>query len=73
MSQLQNCGPADLGRNGIDSFFERHRCGQVCGRDWMKPAIVGRAVHPMQQGTSMVARPPTGKSHDFPSRLQEYL
>ncbi|KAF3202127.1 hypothetical protein TWF191_003150 [Orbilia oligospora] len=26
MSRAQNCGPADLGMDGIMSFFQRHRC-----------------------------------------------
>lgn len=71
MSQAQNCGPADLGPDGITSFFQRHRCGRFCQRHWMRPAVVGRAVIPMQQGTSMAARLPTRQSRNPLSRLRE--
>jgi hypothetical protein len=59
MSQGKAYGPADLGPDGINSFFQRHRCGQFCNHKWFKPAIVGKAVIPMRQGTSMIAQLPT--------------
>lgn len=30
-------GPADLGREGIISFFSQHTCGQYCRAEWTKP------------------------------------
>lgn len=57
MSQLQNCGPADLGPEGIRSFFSRHRCGSFCKREWSRPRITGRATVPMREGTTMVQLP----------------
>ncbi|KAJ8061769.1 hypothetical protein OCU04_009566 [Sclerotinia nivalis] len=71
MSRAQDCGPADLGLDGIESFFQRHRCGQFCNRNWMKPGITGRVPIPMRQGTSMVARLPTRQSRNPLSRLSE--
>ncbi|KAH8805129.1 kinase-like domain-containing protein [Xylogone sp. PMI_703] len=53
MSQLRSYGPADLGPDGIRSFFSRHRCGRFCNSAWSRPKIVGKAVFPMRQGTSM--------------------
>ncbi|KUJ22179.1 kinase-like protein [Mollisia scopiformis] len=71
MSQAQDCGPADLGQPGINSFFQRHRCGRFCNRQWVKPGVIGRAVIPMRQGTSMIAHLPTRQSHNPLSRLRE--
>ncbi|KAF7936850.1 hypothetical protein EAE99_002199 [Botrytis elliptica] len=71
MSQAHDCGPADLGYDGIKSFFERHRCGQFCDRDWVKPALTGRAPIPMRRGTTM-ERPPTRHDRNPLSRLREY-
>lgn len=70
MSQAQNCGPADLGPDGINSF-QRHKCGAFCGKSWMRPAVVGKAVYPMQQGTSMVANLFTRQSRNPLSRLRD--
>ncbi|RYP79084.1 hypothetical protein DL771_000062 [Monosporascus sp. 5C6A] len=57
MSQARNCGPADLGPDGIRSFFQRHRCGKFCKKDWTRPKILGKAVFPMSQadGQRMIA------------------
>ncbi|KAM0192458.1 hypothetical protein ACHAPC_001795 [Botrytis cinerea] len=71
MSQAHDCGPADLGNDGIKSFFERHRCGQFCDRNWVKPALTGRAPIPMRQGTTMEC-PPTRYDRNPLSRLREY-
>ncbi|TGO30077.1 hypothetical protein BPAE_0008g00690 [Botrytis paeoniae] len=71
MSQAHDCGPADLGNEGIKSFFERHRCGQFCDRNWVKPALTGRASIPMRQGTTM-EYPPTRHDRNPLSRLREY-
>ncbi|KAF8861838.1 kinase-like protein [Acephala macrosclerotiorum] len=71
MSQAQDCGPADLGPNGINSFFQRHRCGRFCSRQWAKPAVIGKAVFPMRQGTSMIAQLPTRHDRNPLSRLRE--
>ncbi|CAD6452533.1 f29ab76f-7bac-4ac2-b085-9c8a1e4ffa76 [Sclerotinia trifoliorum] len=71
MSRAQNCGPADLGIDGIKSFFQRHRCGRFCDRNWMRPAITGKAPIPMRQGTSMIARLPTRQSRNPLSRVWE--
>jgi len=53
MSQLHNCGPADLGPKGILSFFVHHRCGCYCSRQWMRPSAMGAPSVPMRQGTTM--------------------
>lgn len=60
MSQLQNCGPADLGPDGIRSFFLRHRCGAFCNRQWTRPRVTGGggAQVPMREGTTMARLPP---------------
>ncbi|KAH9219853.1 kinase-like domain-containing protein [Leptodontidium sp. 2 PMI_412] len=71
MSQTQEYGPTDLGPGGINSFFQRHQCGRFCAREWMRPAVLGRAVFPMRQGTSMVAHLPTRHTHNPLSRLRE--
>ncbi|KAF5870948.1 putative elongation factor 2 protein [Botrytis fragariae] len=70
MSQAHNCGPADLGNDGIKSFFERHRCGQFCDQNWVKPALTGRAPIPMRRGTTMEC-PPTRHDRNPLSRLRE--
>ncbi|KAK6516265.1 hypothetical protein TWF506_006174 [Arthrobotrys conoides] len=62
MSKNQNCGPADLGMDGIMSFFQRHKCGAFCDGSWMKPPVLGKAKIPMHQGTTMQAYLPTGNS-----------
>ncbi|KAG4438838.1 hypothetical protein IFR05_005678 [Cadophora sp. M221] len=71
MSQTQEYGPADLGPDGINSFFQRHRCGRFCTRQWMRPAVAGPAVFPMRQGTSMIANLPTRHTRNPLSRLRE--
>ncbi|KAJ6497436.1 kinase-like domain-containing protein [Mycena sanguinolenta] len=73
MSQNQNCGPADLGPDGIRSFFQRHRCGSFCKSVWSKPAVIGRPIYPMSSGTTM-ANPshlPTRASRNPLTRLQQ--
>ncbi|EPS39751.1 hypothetical protein H072_6459 [Dactylellina haptotyla CBS 200.50] len=62
MSKDQDCGPADLGMDGIMSFFQRHRCGEYCESSWSKPPIIGKARIPMTQGTSMQAYLTTGRT-----------
>ncbi|KAF8161734.1 kinase-like domain-containing protein [Mycena galopus ATCC 62051] len=73
MSQNQNCGPADLGPDGIRSFFQRHRCGQFCKSGWTKPKVTGRAVYPMNSGTTMTTRNhlPTRANRNPLTRLQQ--
>ncbi|TVY68631.1 Alpha-protein kinase vwkA [Lachnellula suecica] len=74
MSQAHNCGPADLGPDGLHSFFQRHQCGRFCSRRWVKPAVAGRARIPMREGTTMLANSrnlPTRPSRNPLSRLQE--
>ncbi|QSZ28985.1 hypothetical protein DSL72_003494 [Monilinia vaccinii-corymbosi] len=71
MSQEQDCGPADLGPDGIRSFFLRHRCGRFCKHGWDKPEGTGRAAIPMRQGTSMGGHLGTRQSRNPLSRLQE--
>ncbi|RWA09763.1 hypothetical protein EKO27_g5355 [Xylaria grammica] len=51
-------GPADLGPDGIYSFFRRHRCGSFCKRWWRTPTSQGVARFPMTRGTTMVPNPP---------------
>ncbi|KAI0468022.1 kinase-like domain-containing protein [Xylaria cf. heliscus] len=51
-------GPADLGPNGIRSFFYQHRCGQFCRRGWLKPRNEAQSIA-MTQGTCMVGYLPT--------------
>jgi hypothetical protein len=70
MSQRQTYGPSDLGRDGICSFFQRHTCSQLCRGEWTRPKIVGRAVYPMREGTSMIAELPTRHDRIPLSRLQ---
>ena len=55
MSREQNCGPSDLGPDGINSFFNRHRCNEYCRQGWLKPPKVEEAVYPEREGTTMVA------------------
>ncbi|KAI7909077.1 hypothetical protein M9X92_011842 [Pyricularia oryzae] len=57
MSQVQSYGPADLGPDGIRSFFQRHICGRFCRREWTRPRVIGRAAIPMRQGTTMTTVP----------------
>lgn len=54
MSKDQNCGPSDLGQDGINSFFSRHRCKDFCLPKWLKPPKIGEAVYPEREGTTMV-------------------
>ncbi|KAH9892305.1 protein kinase-like domain-containing protein [Xylariomycetidae sp. FL2044] len=65
MSQTQTYGPADLGPDGIRSFFQRHRCNRFCRNAWTRPRVTGQARFPMRQGTTMVAPPSHG---DLPTR-----
>ncbi|KAL2064185.1 hypothetical protein VTL71DRAFT_4679 [Oculimacula yallundae] len=75
MSQTQEYGPSDLGIDGINSFFIRHRCGFFCSRQWKKPTITGPAVIPMRQGSSMISsqssslftRNPLAITHHLPA------
>ncbi|KAF2965153.1 hypothetical protein GQX73_g8410 [Xylaria multiplex] len=74
MSNTQMYGPADLGSDGIDSFFQRHQCGAFCKQEWQKPKYQGTAMLAMiamTKGTSMVARLPTRASRNPLTRLQE--
>ncbi|KAL5884444.1 hypothetical protein ACKVWC_003416 [Pyricularia oryzae] len=57
MSQVQSYGPADLGPDGIRSFFQRHNCGRFCRREWTRPRVIGRAVIQMREGTTMMSIP----------------
>ncbi|KAJ1562984.1 hypothetical protein HK405_004773, partial [Cladochytrium tenue] len=53
MSRYADYGPADLGLDGILSFFASHQCGQYCSRGWMRPRDARQIVN-MTQGTTMV-------------------
>ncbi|XMA20121.1 hypothetical protein WAI453_012912 [Rhynchosporium graminicola] len=55
MSPTQNYGPLDLGIDGINSFFSRHRCGFFCDKQWTKPPSTGPAVIPIREGSSMTS------------------
>ncbi|KAH8747128.1 kinase-like domain-containing protein [Hyaloscypha sp. PMI_1271] len=57
MSQTKTCGPTDLGPDGINSFFHRHRCGRFCNRKWLKPAMVKQARYAARRGTTMTLLP----------------
>ncbi|KAI1110982.1 kinase-like domain-containing protein [Nemania sp. NC0429] len=75
MSQTKTYGPADLGPDGIRSFFGRHKCGPFCRRKWQRPksqaaAGVGVANIPMRQSTTMVYLP-TRASRGPLTRQQE--
>ena len=70
MSHLQNCGPADLGPEGIHSFFWRHRCGRFCNRQWTRPRTMGVPTIPMREGSTM-AQLPTRRSRMPLSSLAE--
>ncbi|KAK6362763.1 hypothetical protein TWF730_000218 [Orbilia blumenaviensis] len=73
MSRAQNRGPADLGSDGITSFFQRHRCGPFCDKSWSKPRVVGKAKIPMNEGTTMQAYLKTRNSRVPLSRLGSVL
>ncbi|CZT48650.1 related to protein kinase [Rhynchosporium secalis] len=45
MSPTQNYGPLDLGIDGINSFFSRHRCGFFCDKQWTMPPSTGPASY----------------------------
>ncbi|KAF8161731.1 hypothetical protein K438DRAFT_1859345 [Mycena galopus ATCC 62051] len=62
----------DLGPDGIHSFFQRHRCGRFCQSGWTRPKIVGRAVFPMRQGSTMgnPNQSPTRASRNPLTRVQ---
>jgi hypothetical protein len=52
LSQHRKYGPTDLGRDGIITFFSRHRCNQFCSRSWSKPR--NPVPHyPLRSGTTM--------------------
>ena len=71
MSQTQTYGPADLGADGIDAFFQRHQCGRFCGRNWVRPAVTGSPVVPLRQGTTMAPYLPTRRTRDPLSRVRD--
>ena len=71
MSQTQTYGPADLGPDGIDAFFQRHRCGCFCSRHWVRPAVTGPLVVPLHQGTTMAPYLPTRRTRNPLSRVRE--
>ncbi|KAF3901735.1 hypothetical protein AA313_de0201197 [Arthrobotrys entomopaga] len=70
MSRAQNCGPADLGMDGIMPFFQRHKCGAFCKSTWSKPPVLGKALIPMREGTTMQAYLPTRSSRTPMTNLQ---
>ncbi|KAI0401052.1 kinase-like domain-containing protein [Xylaria palmicola] len=71
MSQRLAYGPTDLGPEGIRLFFQTHRCGQFCKREWQRPRYRAVGPVPRMQGTSMRAYlPPRGARNRRP-RLQE--
>ncbi|KAJ7251145.1 kinase-like domain-containing protein [Mycena haematopus] len=53
MSPNKAYGPTDLGRDGIHSFFQRHRCGKFCKSKWLKPSVAGKAKYQMSSHTTM--------------------
>jgi collagenase-like PrtC family protease len=67
MSTAREYGPTDLGREGISTFFARHKCNQYCrNKYWMTP-VDKEAYFKVQQGTSMMlptrsSRPPLSQS-----------
>ncbi|KAI0201226.1 kinase-like domain-containing protein [Astrocystis sublimbata] len=63
MSESQSYGPADLGPDGIRSFFSRHECGRFCEEEWQKPKVEGPLpLLPKREGTMMVTRLPLRSS-----------
>jgi len=54
MSKAQDWGPADLGQEGINSFFNRHRCNKYCRANWLKPNKAQKAVYPEGQRTTRI-------------------
>jgi len=52
MSANKKYGPADLGREGIITFFARHRCNRFCRSEWTKPRNPV-AYFDEEEGTSM--------------------
>ncbi|KAK6508978.1 hypothetical protein TWF481_003744 [Arthrobotrys musiformis] len=67
MSKDQEYGPADLGLDGIRSFFDGHRCSEFCRRGWSKPRDpilnLGKPKRiPMTRGTTMKPYLPTRSS-----------
>ena len=71
MSQLQNYGPADLGPNGIRSFFSKHQCNRFCKPQWTQPRLTSQPLYPMRQGTTMVSRLPQRQNLNLLAQLQE--
>ncbi len=71
MSHQGRYGPADLGRDGIRSFFARHSCNRFCESEWTQPRSTGDPLFPMRQGTSMARRLPTRHSRNPLTRLEE--
>ncbi len=63
LSRRQLFGPADLGTDGILSFFSNHVCSEYCQEHWAKPANpVRRFV--MMPGTSMMNSTADHRSYD---------
>eukprot|EP01113_Clastostelium_recurvatum_P025977 TRINITY_DN3118_c0_g1_i2.p1 TRINITY_DN3118_c0_g1~~TRINITY_DN3118_c0_g1_i2.p1 ORF type:complete len:143 (+),score=16.99 TRINITY_DN3118_c0_g1_i2:268-696(+) len=56
MSMGREFGPADLGREGIETFFARHECNGYCRREWTQPHRPS-VFYPAHEGTSMMEVP----------------
>lgn len=70
MTQAGGFGPADLGPDGIRSFFARHKCNKFCKADWSRPRHTGGPLLPATKGSLMMALP-TRQSRNPLSRLRE--
>jgi hypothetical protein len=47
-------GPMDLGSEGIENFFVKHKCNPFCKRHWRKPIHPQRSSNiPCRKGTAM--------------------
>lgn len=51
-SRSSRFGPADLGFEGISTFFARHKCNRYCRDEWTKPRDA-RVYYSESEGTSM--------------------
>jgi hypothetical protein len=55
MSTAREYGPADLGPQGISTFFARHRCNKFCKTHWLKPS--DKTAYYQEQESSMMVLP----------------
>lgn len=59
ISTTGDFGPTDLGKEGISTFFARHRCNEYCKSHWKTP-IDKNVYFQVQKGSAMIL--PTRRS-----------